>query len=112
MPATTITITDTNAHKLYDVLTGKDVTGVSVGHSTASGIPSNLVRALSYQADSTNAGTVSHGDASLSSSDTGAKLAASGTMGWGPMDHPRIDLSNKFIIASAATQKLNVNWEY
>lgn len=112
MPATTITITDTNRHNLYDVLTGKDTTGVSAGHTTAAGIPGNRVRSLSYQADSTNTGTVGTGDASLSATDMGAKLAASGTMSWGPLDGPRLDLTNKYIIASAATQKLNVNWEY
>lgn len=112
MPATTISLSDTNRHNLYDVLTGKDTSGASAGHTTAAGIPGNLVRFLELQPDSANGGTVGVGDASLSSTDMGVKLAATSPPMTLALDHPRIDLTIHYVIASAATQKLNVTWEY
>ena len=95
--AAQVSLADTNAHRLADLL-------------AALTIPFQFNRGiqLDIQADSGNSGTVSVGDGNLSTSRYGRILAASAVMTLGPDDTDDVSTLDIYLLASAATQKVNI----
>lgn len=111
MKSTTITLSDTNAHNVLDVLTGKDVTGAATGTTfNAKNVPAQTPL-FSLQADPGNGDYASYGDSGVTDTNRGGQLVASAYLPLFIAPPNGFALKDLYLKAHSGTLKFNIMFQ-